>query len=71
MEILRHILTSFFPCVGLPIGNLWGIQVVKFMYVLRIEKFCHAVYVMEYKYTDRVTLSLDAEVGMFLLFVLT
>lgn len=29
------------------------------------------MYIMEYKYTDTVTLSLDIEVGMFPLFVLT
>lgn len=39
--------------------------------MLRIDKFCHAMYTMEYKYTDTVTLSLGIEVGMFPLFVLT
>lgn len=39
--------------------------------MLRIYKFCHAVSIMEYKYTDKVALSLDTEVGMLPLFALS
>lgn len=39
--------------------------------MVRIDKLCHVMYIMEYKYTDRITLSLGTAVGMFPLFVLT
>lgn len=63
LEIHGYILSSFFPCIVLPTGNLWGTQVVGFIYVLRIDKFCHGMYIMEHKYTDAVTWSLGTEVA--------
>lgn len=71
MEKHGHILSSFFPCIVLSTGNLWGNQAVRFICVIRIDKFCHAMCIMDDKYTGRITLRLGTEVGMFPLFVLT
>ena len=62
---------KFFPHTVLPTVNLWGKQVVRFIYVVRIDEFCHTMCVIEYKYTDRITLSPGTEVDMFSMFVLT
>lgn len=62
---------KFFPHIVLPTINLWGNQVARFMYVVRTDELCHTMYIIEYKYTDRITLSLGTEVDMFPVFILT
>lgn len=36
----------------LPTVNLWGNQLVRFTYVVRIGELCHIMYILEYKYTE-------------------
>lgn len=38
----------------LPTINLWGNQVAWFIYVVRIDEFCHTMFIIEYKYPDSV-----------------
>lgn len=44
---------------------------MSFIYVVTTDEFCHTMHIIEYKYTDRTTLSLGTEVDMFPVFVLT